>query len=223
MDLGGDFLGVVIEVSGQYALFSRPELKVERVSYDMITPSAARGLLESIYWHPGIRWKVDKIHVMNPIRFVNIRRNEVSAKLSAANALTVMKGSNDPLYISASAFIQQRASLLLRDVRYVIEAHFDLTSNAAPDDSADKFYAIVMRRLQKGQCFQQPYLGCREFPADVRAAEYPIGKAAYDGEHDLGFMLYDMDYSDPENIKPQFFRAVLHDGVLDLSSVEVFQ
>ncbi len=212
-----------MEVSGPYALFSRPELKVERVSYDMITPSAARGLLESIYWHPGVRWKIDKIHVMNPIRFVNIRRNEVSAKLSAANALTVMKGSNEPLYISATALIQQRASLLLRDVRYVIEAHFDLTSKTAPGDSADKFYAIVMRRLQKGQCFQQPYLGCREFPAAVRVAERPIGTTAYEGERDLGFMLYDMDYADPEDIKPQFFRAVLRDGVLDLSDVEVFQ
>lgn len=216
-------MGVVMEVSGQYALFSRPELKVERVSYDIITPSAARGLLESVYWHPGIRWKIDKIHVMSPIRFVNIRRNEVSAKLSAANALTVMNGKNEPLYLSASAFIQQRASLLLRDVRYVIEAHFELTPKAAPDDSAEKIYAIVMRRLQKGQCFQQPYLGCREFPADVRVAERPIGKAAYEGERDLGFMLYDMDYADPENIKPQFFRAVLHNGVLDLSGVEVFQ
>lgn len=216
-------MGVVMEVSGPYALFSRPELKVERVSYDMITPSAARGLLESIYWHPGVRWKIDKIHVMNPIRFVNIRRNEVSAKLSAANALTVMKGSNEPLYISATALIQQRASLLLRDVRYVIEAHFDLTSKTAPGDSADKFYAIVMRRLQKGQCFQQPYLGCREFPAAVRVAERPIGTTAYEGERDLGFMLYDMDYADPEDIKPQFFRAVLRDGVLDLSDVEVFQ
>ncbi|HWR24061.1 MAG TPA: type I-C CRISPR-associated protein Cas5c [Feifaniaceae bacterium] len=212
-----------MEVSGQYALFSRPELKVERVSYDMITPSAARGLLEAVYWHPGVRWKIDRIHVMNPIRFVNIRRNEVSAKLSAANALTVMNGSNGPLYISASSFIQQRASLLLRDVRYVIEAHFDLTSKANPDDSAEKFYAIVMRRLQKGQCFQQPYLGCREFPADVRAAERPIGKAAYEGKRDLGFMLYDMDYADPDDIRPQFFRAVLRDGVLDLSDVEVFQ
>ncbi len=216
-------MGVVIEVSGQYALFSRPELKVERVSYDMITPSAARGLLESIYWHPGIQWKIDKIHVMHPIRFTNIRRNEVSAKLSAANALTVMKGSNEPLYISASACIQQRASLLLREVRYVIEAHFDLTEKAAPGDNADKFYAIIMRRLQKGQCFQHPYLGSREFPADVRTAEHPIAKAAYEGERDLGFMLYDMDYTNPADIKPRFFHAVLRDGVLDLSCVEVFQ
>ncbi|MDR1619573.1 MAG: type I-C CRISPR-associated protein Cas5c [Clostridiales bacterium] len=216
-------MGVVIEVSGPYALFSRPELKVERVSYDIITPSAARGLLESVYWHPGVRWKIDKIHVMNPIRFVNIRRNEISAKLSAANALIAMKGSNTPLYISAQAAIQQRASLLLRDVRYVIEAHFDVTANAAPDDSTDKFYAIIMRRLQKGQCFLQPYLGCREFPADVCAVKQPIGKAAYEGERDLGFMLYDMDYANPEDIKPRFFRAVLRDGVLNLSGVEVFQ
>ena len=216
-------MGVVLEVSGQYALFSRPELKVERVSYDIITPSAARGLLESVYWHPGVRWKIDKIHVMKPIQFVNIRRNEVSAKLSAANAFTVMNGSNEPLYLSASAFIQQRASLLLRDVSYIIEAQFELTSKANPEDSADKIYAIVMRRLQKGQCFQQPYLGCREFPAQVRVAERPIGKTAYEGERDLGFMLYDMDYTDPGNIKPQFFRALLRDGVLDLSGVEVFQ
>lgn len=216
-------MSVRIEASGPLALFSRPEMKVERVSYDIITPSAARGLLESVYWHPGLVWRVDRIHVLNPIRFTNIRRNEVADKLSAANALTVLNGKDEPLYLNTSASIQQRASLLLRDVHYVIDAHFELTGKAAPDDSEEKFYAIVMRRLKKGQCFQQPYFGCREFPADVRLYEGETVHTAYTGERDLGFMLFDMDYSDPENIRPQFFRAMLHDGVLELRDVEVVQ
>lgn len=211
-------MGIRIEASGELALFSRPEMKVERVSYDMITPSAARGLLEAVYWHPGLRWKIDKIHVMNEIRFTNVRRNEVSEKLSAANALKVLNGANERLYIASSERIQQRASTLLRDVRYIIDAHFELTEKAGPQDTEQKFYAIVMERLKKGKCFQQPYFGCREFPAKVALFEGEIGKTAYEGERELGYMLYDMDYTDPRGIKPVFFRAVLRDGVLDAAA-----
>ena len=216
-------MAFMIEVWGDYALFTRPEMKVERVSYDVMTPSAARGLLEAIYWHPGIRWVIDKIYVLNPIQFTNVRRNEVSAKLSAAKARNVMNGGDDELYLCTRDCIQQRASMLLKDVRYIIEAHFDITDQASPGDNHGKITDIVHRRLRKGQCYHQPYLGTREFPAGFREWQGDTPSTAYPNEQkDLGFMLYDMDYSDPQNIKPQFFRAVLDSGILNLSNCEVF-
>lgn len=216
-------MAFMVEVWGDYALFTRPEMKVERVSYDVMTPSAARGLLEAIYWHPGIRWVIEKIYVLNPIQFTNIRRNEVSAKLSAAKARNVMNGGNEELYLLTSDYIQQRASMLLKDVHYIIEAHFDITEKASPDDNHGKITDIVHRRLNKGQCYHQPYLGTREFPAGFREWKGKVPLTAYPNEQkDLGFMLYDMDYSDPENIRPQFFRAVLDSGVLNLTDCEVF-
>lgn len=211
-------MGVRIEASGPLALFSRPEMKVERVSYDMITPSAARGLLEAVYWHPGLSWKIDRIYVMNPIRFTNIRRNEVSEKLSADTVLTVLNGRDEPLYIASSEAIQQRASTLLRDVRYIIDAHFEMTGKASETDSEQKFYAVTMERLKRGKCFQQPYFGCREFPAKVTLFEGEPGKTAYEGEKDLGYMLFNMDYADLKDVKPRFFRAVLRDGMLDVAA-----
>lgn len=217
-------MSVMVEVWGDYALFTRPELKVERVSYDVMTPSAARGLLEAIYWHPGMRWVIDRIFVLNPIRFTNIRRNEVSAALSAAKARTAMSGGETDLYLCTQDCIQQRASMCLQDVHYVIEAHFDMTDQAAPGDNPGKFSDIMRRRLERGQCFHQPCFGTREFPAHFRAWQGCEPKTAYpDSERELGFMLYDMDYSDHENIRPQFFRAALHNGVLDVRNCEVFQ
>lgn len=206
-----------LEVWGDYALFTRPEMKVERVSYDVMTPSAARGLIEAIFWHPGLRWIIDRIHVCAPIRFSNLRRNEVKATVSARTARTVMERGKGELYLSASDNIQQRAAMLLRDVRYVIEAHFDLTDAAAPGDNCGKFQDIIKRRVQKGQFYHQPYLGCREFPANFRLYEEEISHPQeLAGERDLGWMLYDLDYSDPENITPLFFRGILRDGVLDV-------
>ncbi len=217
-------MSVMVEVWGDYALFTRPELKVERVSYDVMTPSAARGLLEAIYWHPGMRWVIDRIFVLNPIRFTNIRRNEVSAALSASKARTAMSGGETDLYLCTQDCIQQRASMCLQDVHYVIEAHFDMTDQAAPGDNPGKFSDIMRRRLERGQCFHQPCFGTREFPAHFRAWQGGEPKTAYpDSERELGFMLYDMDYSDHENIRPQFFRAALHNGVLDVRNCEVFQ
>lgn len=214
-------MSICVEVWGEYACFSRPELKVERVSYDVLTPSAARGLIESVYFHPGLKWCIDKIYVRAPIQFVNIRRNEVSATLSASSALTAMK-SQKPLYIATPEAIQQRATLALKDVRYVICAHFEMTDKAAPGDNPGKFQDIVTRRLAKGQCYSQPYLGNREFAAHfVPCQEIPPCPEALIGERDLGYMLYDMDYSDPENIEPLFFRAVMKDGLIDLTKVEV--
>ena len=217
-------LPVKVEVWGDYALFTRPEMKVERVSYDVMTPSAARGILDAIYWHPGMRWVIDRIHVLNPIRFTNIRRNEVSATLSASKARTVMSGGDAELYICTRDCIQQRAAMVLQNVHYVIEAHFILTEEASTCNNAGKYCDIMRRRLEKGQCYHQPCFGTREFPANFRKWEGEVPATAYpDSDRELGFMLYDMDYSEPENIRPSFFRAVLKNGVLDLRDCEVFR
>ncbi len=217
--------GVKMEVSGNFALFSRPELKVERYSYEVITPSAARGILEAICWKPAIKWHIDRIHVVNPIQVTNIRRNEVSQKASAHQARTAMNGGSAPLYIASPDSIQQRASLVLKDVRYVIEAHFEMTDAAGPQDTPEKFYNMVLRRLRGGQCFHQPCLGTREFPARFGLYEGEDIPSFYKGrpEKDLGLMLYDLDYSDPADIRPQFFHAVMRDGVIALKDCEVLR
>ncbi|MED9904640.1 MAG: type I-C CRISPR-associated protein Cas5c [Lachnospiraceae bacterium] len=216
--------GVKLRVWGDLALFSRPEMKVERCSYDVITPSAARGLLEAVYWHPGMRWYIDRIYVRKPIQFTTVRRNEVKSKILASNVLGVMNGGNKPLYISTKEDIVQRAAILLKDVDYVIEAHFEMTEKANASDNPAKFKEIVMRRLRRGECYHTPYFGCREFPAKFALFEEDEITTAYEGEEkDLGYMLYDMDYSDPEDIRPMFFRAVLQNGVLDVRDCEVVQ
>lgn len=211
-------MSICLEVWGDYACFSRLEMKVERVSYDIMTPSAARGLLESIFWHPGLRWHIDRIRVCAPIRFTNVRRNEVKAVASARTARTVMERGKGELYLVTSENIQQRASLLLQDVHYVIEAHFDMTDRAAPSDNPGKFQDIMKRRIQKGQFYSQPYFGCREFPAHFKSCEEvpPCPDELAWKTIDLGYMPWDMDYSNPENITPLFFRAALKNGVLEV-------
>ena len=212
-------MSVKVEVWGDYACFSRPELKTERLSYDVMTPSAARGLLEAIYWHPGLRWVIDRIYVMQPIRFTGIRRNEVKSKISADNVRSAMSGGKQEVYLCTSEDIQQRAATVLQDVRYVIEAHFVMTDQAAPSDNAGKFCDIMRRRLEKGQCYHQPCFGVREFPAQFRL--WPGGEIPTTGEtRDMGLMLYDMDYSDLRNITPMFFRAALENGVLNVPAPE---
>lgn len=212
-------MSIRIEVWGPYACFSRPEMKTERVSYDVITPSAARGLIEAIYWHPGMKYHIDKIHVLNPIRFTTIRRNEVKSTVLASNARAAMKtGRSLALYTPED--IQQRAAMVLQDVHYVIEAHFTLTEKAAPGDNAGKFQDILRRRLTRGQFYHQPCFGCREFPAHFR--EWPADEIpALPVTQDLGYMLYDLDYSNPRDIRSQFFRARMVNGVLDLHDCEV--
>lgn len=208
-------MAIQVEVWGDYALFTRPEMKTERVSYDIMTPSAARGLLESIYWHPGLKWRIDRIHVCSPIRFTNIRRNEVKDTISARKIKTVMEKGQGELYLATPESIQQRAAMVLRDVHYVIDAHFDLTENAVPGDNAGKFQDIIKRRLERGQCYSTPYFGTREFPARFRRCTVlPPCPDELKGVRDLGWMLLDMDYTDPQNITPRFFRASLTDGVL---------
>ena len=211
-----------LEVWGPYALFSRPELKVEKVSYDVPTPSAARGMVEAVYFHPGLRWHIDRIYILNPISFTNIRRNEVLSKISARNVRQAAQGGRQELYLAAPQEIVQRSSLLLQDVHYVIEAHFEMTGKAAPSGNPGKFQDIVTRRMEKGQCFSTPYLGCKEFPASFR--RWPGGQIrTIDETRDLGLMLYDFDYTDPQNITPTYFRARLENGVLDVRNCEVFR
>ena len=213
-------MSIQVEVWGEYACFSRPEMKVERVSYDVMTPSAARGLIEAIYWHPGMRWIVDRIHVCRPIRFTNVRRNEVKDTISARKVRQAMEKGRADLYLATPESIQQRAAMALRDVRYVIEAHFEMTDRAAPGDNPGKFQDIMKRRLSRGQCYHQPCFGVREFPANFRLCEtIPPCPEELKGERDLGWMLLDLDYSDPENITPMFFRGILRDGVLEVPPV----
>lgn len=216
--------GVRLRVWGDYALFTRPELKVERVSYDCMTPSAARGILESIFWHPGLRWRVDSILVCKPIRFENIRRNEVGIKADKEKIVKAMT-TDTPIAIFTGEEIQQRASMVLKDVEYVIEAHFDMTEKASPSDNTGKFSGMFKRRARKGQCFHHPYLGCREFPCQFQLVDDDeIIKSCYEGqERDLGLMLYDLDYGNPEDITPLFFRANLKNGILELRNCEVYR
>lgn len=210
-------MSIRLEVWGDYACFTRVELKVERVSYDVMTPSAARGLLEAIFWHPGLRYIIDRIHVCTPIRFSNLRRNEVKSIVNARTVKAAMERGSGELWLDTSADIQQRAAMLLRDVHYVIEAHFDMTDKAVPSDNSGKFQDILKRRIAKGQFYHQPYFGCREFPAQFKLCEVsPPCPEELKGKKDLGYMLWDLDYSDPENISPLFFRAKLIDGVLNV-------
>lgn len=212
---------IQLEVWGDRALFTRPEFKTEKVSYDIMTPSAARGILDAIMWHPGMRWVVDRIHVCAPIQFTNVRRNEVKSVVNIRNARTVMERGKGELWIATPSDIQQRAAMLLTDVHYVIDSHFEMTPLAAPGDNPGKFQEMARRRVEKGQCYHQPYFGCREFPVNFRLCrELPPCPEELRGIRDLGYMLYDLDYSNPEDIRPMFFRGVLRDGVLEVPSAD---
>lgn len=211
--------GIKIMVWGERACFTRPEMKVERVSYDVITPSAARGILEAIHWKPAIKWVVDRVQVLKPIRFESIRRNEVGSKISARNVTFAMNaGSTAGLVHYVDQDRQQRAATVLRDVAYVIEAHFELTDKAGTDDSEGKHLDIFNRRSRKGQYFHAPCLGVREFPADFRLVEEGEPEPAPDvsliGERDLGWMLHDFDFKN--DCKPRFFRALMCDGLIEV-------
>lgn len=224
--------GVRLRVWGDYACFSRPEMKVERVSYDVMTPSAARGVLEAVYWKPAFTWVVDRIRVLKPIRFTSIRRNELGHKLGAGTVKTAMNaaakaaaqadgtsgdtaaGKRVETFIEEDR--QQRAALLLRDVEYVIEAHFEFTGSE--DNNEGKHLDIFNRRAAKGQCFHRPYLGCREFAAQFalvgEGEEFP----EIDESRDLGWMLLDLDYA--LDMRPRFFRAELARGVVQVPRMD---
>ncbi len=206
--------GVKLLVSGSHALFTRPEMKVERVSYDVMTPSAARGILEAIHWKPAITWVIDAIHVLKPIRFESIRRNEVGHKAPSGKIKSAMtRNSLDGLHILVDEDRQQRASTLLVDVAYVIEAHFEWTAKRGPDDNEGKHLDIFNRRARKGQCFHQPCLGTREFPAAFTLIEpEDILPKAIEDSRDLGFMLWDINHATDRS--SMFFRAELKNGVM---------
>jgi CRISPR-associated protein Cas5d len=212
--------GVRLRVWGERACFTRPEMKVERLSYDVMTPSAARGILEAVHWKPAIRWFIDRIHVLKPIRFQSFRRNEVGAKIPSEKARQAMAaGSTAGLGLVIEDSRQQRATTLLVDVDYVIEAHFDLTDRAKDDDTAAKHISMFNRRAESGQCFHRPCLGTREFPAEFAlipdGAPLPPSELPSDQRNrDLGWMLHDIDFANDR--KPYFLRARLSDGVLDV-------
>lgn len=218
-----------LEVSGDFACFTRPEMKVERVSYDVMTPSSARAVFESILWKPAIRWHIEKIEVLKPIRWVSIRRNEVGAVVSVRNAQEAMNKGSGNLGLNIEDERQQRAGLFLRDVAYRIHAHFELLLNAGENNTMGKFLDMFERRAEKGQCINQPYLGCREFACDFKLIDTAKDKPdwnnlkpterrdlGFDGIRDLGFMLYDMDYAKTADPQPRFFRAQLENGVLNI-------
>ncbi len=205
--------GIRLKVWGDYACFTRPEMKVERVSYDVPTPSAARGILEAIYWKPEIRWIVDKIYVLKPIKFTNIRRNEISSKISVSNVKTAMKGGNQELSVFIEDDRQQRAAMVLKDVEYVIEAHFDIVGG---EENDGKHLNQFNRRARKGQCYHQPVLGCREFPASFALIEDEMPKAI-DETRDLSWMLYDLEFDkDKDSPPPKFYYVKMENGVIDV-------
>jgi CRISPR-associated protein Cas5d len=202
---------VKLHVWGDYACFTRPEMKVERVSYDVMTPSAARGILEAILWKPAIRWEVTRIDVLRPIRWISVRRNEVGAVISTRNVTSAMQGGGAPLRMFVEDERQQRAGLFLRDVAYVIHARFHITGRAGREDSPAKFAEMFRRRVEHGQCFNQPYLGCREFTAFFGPADPAL--TPLEESPELGWMLHDVDY-EAAAPAPRFFRASLKNGVL---------
>jgi len=210
-----------LRVSGGNACFTRPEMKVERVSYDVMTPSAARGILEAIIWKPAIKWHILQIDVLKPIKWESVRRNEVGAVIPAGSVKTTMKKGSGNLGLYVEKERQQRAGLFLRDVAYVIHADFELTDAAGGEDSVVKFTEMFIRRASSGQCFHRAYFGCREFPVDFEFVPKDTeGPTPIAETRDLGWMLYDMDYSGREPM-PQFFHAQLVNGSLDLHEVEV--
>jgi CRISPR-associated protein Cas5d len=221
--------GIALHTWGRYACFTRPEMKVERVSYDVMTPSAARGILEAIYWKPAIRWRIERIHVLAPIRFTNIRRNELAGKIPLRNVQKAMLDLSSPLETFIEDERQQRAAMVLEDVDYVIEASFDITEKAGMSDSAGiaeskdrepgKHYEIFMRRAQAGQCFNQPYFGTREFPVSFAwLNKDEIPPSPLSGERDLGWMLHDVDFGN--GMEPTFFHAVMRNGIVEVPPFE---
>lgn len=213
--------GIKLHVWGERACFTRPEMKAERVSYDVMTPSAARGILEAIHWKPAIRWVVDRIHVLNEIAFDSVRRNEVETKISAAQIKSAMNGRDVMLNQTAPEERQQRMTVMLRDVAYVIEAHFEMTDSAGGSDNSEKHYSIFSRRARGGQFYHQPYFGCREFSVNFELLEggTDLPKSFYQDwpERDLQWMLWDLDYG--TDISPKFFRAVMNHGVIDVPNL----
>jgi CRISPR-associated protein Cas5d len=207
-----------LRARGPLAVFTHPALKVERISTPVMTPSAARGLIEAVLWKPAIRWHVERIHVLKPISFTSFRRNEVNSRASLPAAATVRDGGEyTPFYADEDR--AQRNTVALRDVDYVVEAHFTLTERAGREDNVTKFVEMFERRVQKGQHFHQPYFGCREFVADVLPADG--APDAIDETRPLGRMLWDVEYDGPNGNRAVFFDAELRKGVMEVPAAPV--
>lgn len=210
-----------LEVGGDFACFTRPEMKVERVSYDVITPSAARAVFEAILWKPAIRWHVRRIEVLAPIRWINLRRNEVASVISVTNVQRAMAAGEGDLAIYVEDDRQQRAGLLLRDVAYRIHADLEVRNNRADPEPPQKYHTMFERRAAAGQCVNQPYLGCREFAARFRLVTDPSAeRRPIDESRDLGWMLHDLDFSNPADPQPVFFRAQMNAGIVEIGIQE---
>ncbi|GMU44752.1 MAG: type I-C CRISPR-associated protein Cas5 [Xanthomonadales bacterium] len=210
-----------LEVRGEWACFTRPEMKVERVSYDVITPSAARAVFEAILWKPAIRWRVRRIEVLAPIRWANLRRNEVASVIPMRNVQQAMSVGRGALALYVDEDRQQRASLLLRDVAYRLHADLQVLPGRGDDSPPMKFFEMFERRARAGQCVNQPYLGCREFAASWRLVDDPPSlEPSIPENRDLGWMLLDMDFANPEDPTPRFFRAVMCDGVVEVPELD---
>jgi CRISPR-associated protein Cas5d len=228
-----------LEVWGDYACFTRPEMKVERVSYDVITPSAARAIYEAILWKPAIRWNITSIEVMNPIKWISVRRNEVGKKFARPSEKIISGEEDKPLGFFIEDERQQRAGLFLRDVRYRIHAFFDFIppeerkhnvpvdinywadinekeEAVRADEKPAKYAAMFERRAKKGQCFHRPYLGCREFACNFRLINQADNDRPLQKSSNLGWMLYDIDFSDAQDPRPLFFRASLDNGIIQI-------
>jgi CRISPR-associated protein Cas5d len=208
-----------LEISGDFACFTRPEMKVERVSYDVITPSAARAVFEAIFWKPAICWHVRRIEVLAPIRWINLRRNEVASVISTRNAQQAMAGGEGDLAIYVEDDRQQRAGLFLRDAAYRVHADLEILSDRGDPEPPQKFFAMFERRAAAGQCVNQPYLGCREFAARFRLVTDSTSERPPIAEtRDLGWMLHDLDFRNPADPQPVFFRAEMRAGVIDVDA-----
>lgn len=206
-----------LEVQGDWACFTRPEMKVERVSYDVITPSAARAVFEAIFFKPAVRWCVRRIDVLKPIRWMNLRRNEVASVISASNVNEAMRRGRGDLALYVDEDRQQRAALLLRDVAYRLHAELVVRPDRNDPAPPEKFFAMFERRAEQGQCVNQPYLGCREFVAQWRlVADSPAATPPIDETRDLGWMLHDLDFGNPADPQPRFFRAFMRAGVIEV-------
>lgn len=238
--------GIRLHVWGENALFTRPEMKAERVSYDIMTPSAARAIVSSIYWKPQIEWVIDRIHVLKPIRFMSVRRNEVSAKAVSPRADALAGKEVERMAIDIVEDRQQRASLILSDVGYVIEAHFNVLKPTVEKGGSElpiaeceaKHIAMFNRRARAGQCFRMPYFGCREFPVSFRLLEegevLPVSELPPEqANKDFGFMLHDFVYREEKKgpviesntgrhlvAEARFFRAVARNGVVAVPSLK---
>jgi len=219
-----------LEISGDFACFTRPEMKVERVSYDVMTPSAARAVFEAILWKPLIRWRIRRIEVLKPVRWISLRRNEVSGVLSEAKVKSAMNAGHGDLAQYIEDERQQRAGLFLRDVAYRVHADLEIRPEAGPANPPVKYREMFERRAGKGQCVNQPYLGCREFAARFRLIPDPVAEPAdwseldewsraelgFERPRELGYMLHDLDFVDPDDPQPRFFRARLENGGMDV-------